>query len=493
MSKGGKYTIKEKRFMEKKKFYITTSIAYVNAPPHIGFALELIQADVLARYHRLLGQDTYFLTGTDEHGIKNVKTAKEQGITPKELADKNSQKFQELCEVLNISNDDFIRTADQKRHWPSVEKVWKKLQGNGDIYLKKYKGLYCSGCEAFLTEKELEEGKCPIHQKEPEVVEEENYFFRLSKYEDRIRKAIESKEFKIVPQSRANEILGFIKQGLEDISFSRPRIKLDWGIPVPGDNSQTIYVWADALINYISGLDYASESELFQKYWPADVQCVGKDITRFHAIFWPAILFSLKLPLPKILFVHGFITVEGQKMAKSLGNIIDPFYLVEKYGKDALRYYLLREISPFEDGDFTYKKFEERYNADLANGLGNLVARVITMAEKWKNQNGKIKRKNQNAKINEIIEKSKKQHKKFLDDFKFNEALGVIWNLISFCDRYIEKERPWELKNQKVIADLLILLTKIADLLQPFLPETSEKILKQVKTQKKVPLFPRLK
>lgn len=478
----------------QKKFYITTSIAYVNASPHIGFALELVQADVLARYHRLLGDDTYFLTGTDEHGIKNLKTAREERITPQELADKNSQKFRELCEVLNISNNDFIRTTDRKRHWPSVEKVWEKLKTNGDIYLKKYKGLYCSGCEAFLTKKELIKGKCPVHHKEPDIVEEENYFFRLSRYGDRIKEAIEKGVFQIVPQSRANEILSFINQGLEDISFSRPRTKLDWGILVPGDKTQTIYVWADALTNYISALDYASGGELFQKYWPADVQCVGKDITRFHAIYWPAILFSLGLPLPKILFVHGFITSGGQKMSKSIGNVIDPFELVDRYGTDAVRYYLLREISPFEDSDFTRQKFEERYNADLAKGLGNLVARVLALAEKLKSKNEKLKTATKNLKLKEVIAKTQKGCHKSLDDFRFNDALGAIWNLISFCDKYIEQEKPWRAggKQEEVIRDLLVALANIAELLQPFLPETSKKILEQIKEQKSTPLFPRI-
>ncbi len=476
--------------MAKKKFYITTSIAYTNLAPHIGFALEVIQADVLARYHHLLGENVFFLTGTDEHGAKVAKAARKEGKSPKEFVDKIAFKFRELKKVLNLSNNDFIRTTDQKRHWPAVKKIWLKLKENGDIYKKKYKGLYCVGCEAFITKKDLIEGKCIHHQKEPEAVEEENYFFRLSKYSKKIEKAIEKDEIKIIPESRKKEMLNFIKQGLEDISFSRPRKDLKWGIPVPDDESQTIYVWCDALVNYISALGYTKNSIKFKKYWPADIHCIGKDILKFHGGIWPGILLSLELPLPKIIFVHGFITVAGKKMSKSLGNVIDPFELVKKYGTDTVRYFLLREIPATQDGDFTYEKFEERYNSDLAKGLGNLTARVITLAKKFK-----IFAKNkQNPGIKKEIENTWKKYKKALNEFKFNEALVSIWNLISFCDKYIEKEKPWqESKKQKeVISDLLFTINEIAKLLQPFLPETSEKILNQLKTRKSEPLFPRL-
>jgi len=355
---------------------------YTNSPPHIGFAFESIQADVLARYHRLLGEDTVFLTGTDEHGTKVAQAAKEAGKKPKEFVDEIAEKVEELKRILNLSNDDFIRTTDQKRHWPAVKKVWLKLKETGDIYKKKYQAFYCSGCEAFITKKDLVNGKCAIHQTEPEIIDEENYFFRLSKYSKAIEKSIEKDELKIIPETRKNEILSFIKQGLEDVSFSRPREKLQWGIPVPDDESQTMYVWADALTNYISALGYFEENEKFKKFWPADIHCIGKDIIRFHAVIWPGMLLSLGLPLPKTIFIHGFITVGGQKMSKSLGNVIDPFELVKKYGTDAVRYFLLREIPSTEDGDFTYEKFGKRYNSDLAAGLGNLVARTITVAAK---------------------------------------------------------------------------------------------------------------
>jgi len=478
--------------MAKKKFYITTSIAYTNAPPHIGFALELIQADVLARYHRLLGEDVFFLTGTDEHGIKTLRAAREVGKEPKEFADEISEKFRALNKILNIFNNDFIRTTDEIRHKPAVEKVWKKLEESGDIYKKKYKGFYCAGCEAFITEKDLEDGKCPIHQKEVESIEEENYFFRLSKYAAKIEKLVEKDELKIIPKTRKNETLSMIKQGLEDVSFSRTKDKY-WGFAVPGDPSQILYVWCDALPNYISAIGYYKEDEQFKKYWPADVHCLGKDIMKFHTIFWPAMLLSLGLELPKNIFVHGFITFGGQKMSKSLGNVIDPFELVEKYGIDAVRYYLLREIPPTDDGDFTYEKFEERYNADLASGIGNLVARVQKLAEIF-NFQFSIFNKFSNSNFQKVINKTQKDYRKALEEFKFNEALRAIWGLIGFCDKYIEQEKPWGTKDQKVINNLLIVLATIANLLQPFLPETSEKILKQLegKIKKAKPLFPRI-
>jgi len=473
---------------KKKKFYIPTSIVYVNQKPHIGFALEVIQADVLARYHRLLGEEVLFLTGTDENGMKNVQAAKEAGKTPEDFTEEISKRVRDLTKILNLSNDDFIRTTDKRRHWPTVKKVWLKLKENGDIYKKKYKGLYCVGCEAFIKEKDLVDEKCPVHEKAPEIIEEENYFFRLSKYQKQLKKIIEAKMIKIIPETRKSELLSFINRGLEDTSCSRSREKLKWGIPVPEDDTQTVYVWLEALVNYLSAVDYAANGDKFKKFWPPDVHCIGKDIfIRFHGSLWPAILLSLRLPLPKTIFVHGFITVSGQKMSKSLGNVIDPFELVKKYDTDPVRYFLLREIPPTEDGDFTYQKFEGRYNSDLASGLGNLVARVLTMAKK-------LKTTTQNLKLKKEIDNTWKKYKKALEEFKFNEALISIWELISFCDRYIEKERPWEEKKnqEEVIGNLLFTISNIAEMLKPFLPETSEKIFKQLKTKEAKPLFPRI-
>jgi len=476
------------------KFYITTSIAYTNAPPHLGFALESIQADVLARWNKALEKDVFFLTGTDEHGSKIARKAKELGEDPQDFVDKISDKFNELTKVLNISNADFIRTTDRRRHWPIVEKVWKKLEENGDLYKKQYEGLYCVGCETFIKEKDLKNNECAIHRRKPELVKEENYFFRLSKYQDVIKEKIEKDKLKIIPETRKNEILSFINQGLEDVSFSRSKEKLEWGIPVPGDDSQTMYVWADALTNYISALDY-DEGERFKKYWPADVQCIGKDILKFHALIWPAMLLSLGIDLPKKIFVHGFISVNGQKMSKSLGNVINPFKLVDKYGVDAVRYFLLREIPSAEDGDFTYEKFEQRYNSDLASGIGNLVARVRTMAEKVGFKPGNIKE------VEPKIKEIQKKYKKALQEFKFNETLASVWELISFCDKYIEEKKPWEHESNSAQAldNLLITLDNIAELLEPFLPETSKRVKKEIARKnnkflnaKSSALFPRL-
>ncbi len=471
---------------QDKKVYITTSLPYVNAESHIGFALEIIQADVVARYNRQLGRDVFFLTGTDEHGSKIARKADELGKKPQEFVDNISDKFKELKNVLNLSNDDFIRTTDQKRHWPTVHKVWQELKDNGDIYKKKYKGLYCVGCEAFLTEKDLIDGKCPNHKKEPEVIEEENYFFKLSKYQDQLKDILESKKIAIFPELRKNEMLSFIKEGLEDVSCSRDKSKVEWGVPVPDDDNQRIYVWFEALISYISALDYAKGDKKIKQYWPADLHCIGKDITRFHLLLWPAMLLSLGLDLPKNVLIHGFITVDGQKMSKSIGNVIDPVELVDKYGVDPVRYFLLREFSSTEDGDFTYEKFESRYDSDLASGLGNLLSRVLTLADKLDVKlpsTGKLD-----------IEKFKKGYVKALEGFKFNEALGSIWQIISFCDKYIEKEKPWEGgdNSKQVISNLLFVLSEIAELLKPILPETSEKIIRQLKDGKAKPLFPRL-
>ena len=454
--------------------------------PHLGFALELTQADVLARYHRILGENVFFLTGTDEHGKKVAEAAEKNAKTPLKFSSQIAGRFKELTKVLNISNDNFIRTTDKERHWPVVRKVWLRLKGRGDIYKKRYKGLYCVGCEAFITKKDLKDGNCVIHHKEPEKIEEENYFFRLSKYSNKIEKSIKDNQIKIIPESRKNEMLSFIRQGLEDVSFSRPRKDLSWGIPVPNDNSQTIYCWADALTNYLSGAPGC---------WPANVQCIGKDIQKFHCLIWPGMLLSLGLQLPKIIFVHGFITVNGQKMSKSIGNVIDPFELVGRCGTDPVRYFLLREIPPAEDGDYTRQKFEQRYNADLASGLGNIVARVVTLAAKLKTESKKLKTTTKNVKLNKTIAQTYKKYEKALDNFKFNEALGAVWELISFCDKYIEKEKPWQESERQllVINDLLFALENIAQLLRPFLPETSEKILKQLKIKKSQPLFPRLK
>lgn len=471
----------------KKKFYITTAIDYVNASPHIGHAFEKVQADVLARYHRSLGEDVFFLTGTDEHGAKNVRSAENAGIPIKKFVDKNTQVFRDLAKALNVSNDYFIRTSDKKIHWPGVQTMWKALDASGDIYKKKYKGLYCVGHEAFVTKKDLVDGKCALHKKEPEIIEEENYFFRLSKYTKQIEKAIKSDKFLIVPNASKNELLRLLERGLEDVSFSRPSKDLSWGVPVPGDKEHTMYVWSDALVNYLSAIGYGQGSALgrkqFAKFWPADVQVIGKDILRFHAAIWPGMLLSASLGLPKVLFVHGFISVAGEKMSKSLGNVIDPFELIDKYGADSVRYYLLREIPSTNDGDFTYEKFEERYKSDLAKGLGNFTARVVNLgARNIKNSFAPY----QSAQTKKAVAGAEKKYRKAMGDFRFDEALGATWELISYGDKFVDRSRPWELpqkdskKFNSHIAELCTLLSHISVLLESFLPETSQAIANQL-------------
>ena len=466
--------------MEKNKFYITTPIFYVNGKPHIGHALTCITADVLARYHRLIGDDTWFLTGTDEHGLSVSRAAEKAGLPPEEFTDAISDEFRKLTKKLNISNNDFIRTTDRERHWPSVIKFWNELVEAGDLYKKKYKGLYCIGHESFIKKSELVDGRCPLHKTSPEEIEEENWFFKLTKYKKEVRNKIESGEFKIVPSSKIKEILNLIDDA-EDISFSRPVSGLKWGIPVPNDSEQTIYVWADALTNYISAIGYAGGTEQFRNLWPANVHLIGKDIMRFHAIYWPAMLLSAGLPLPKAIYIHGFITVEGEKMSKTIGNVIDPFALVEKYGVEAVRYFLLREIPSNEDGDFSYKKLEERYNGDLANGLGNLVSRVAALIDNNMGSELIYEKK--------LISDDIKKEVNFLENysqaieaFELHGALDVIWSVIFAANKYIDDRKPWiEFKEEptrflETMTNLVYMVHNIAWSLQPFLPETSDKI-----------------
>ena len=473
---------------ENKKFFISTAIDYPSEKPHLGHCLEKIQADVSARYKRIQGFDVHFSTGLDEHGLKIQRYAQKAGKNPQEFVDEMAGYFRDLWKLLNISNDDFIRTTEG-RHIKVVQEIIKKIYEKGDIYKGKYKGLYCVDCESYYLPKDLVDGKCPVHQKEPELIEEETYFFRMSKYQPALIKYIKENKNFIIPESKRNEILSRLREPLQDLSISRATV--EWGIPLPFDGKLTLFVWIDALINYLTTIGYPSEN--FKKFWPADIHIIGKDIIWHHSVIWGSLLLSLGLPLPKTIFVHGFITVGGQKMSKSLGNIIDPFELVKKYGTDAVRYFLLREIPSTEDGDFTYEKFEKRYNADLAAGIGNLVARVITLA-KIPNSKSQISKQIPNPKFQNIINQTWKNYHKALEEFKFNEALISIWDLISFCDRYIEKERPWEKseRQKSTILNLQFALTEIAKLLEPFLPETSEKILKQIETKKLEILFSRI-
>jgi len=475
---------------EIKKFYISSALPYVNSVPHLGFALEIVQTDVIARYHRSLGEEVFFLTGTDENGLKIARAAEEAGIEVGEFAKQNAEKFRGLKQVLNLSFDDFIRTTEE-RHIKAVQKLWKACEK--DVYKKKYKGLYCVGCERFYKQEELIDGLCPEHKTKPELIEEKNYFFKLSKYEKQLKELIEKDIIKIIPESRKNEVLGFVNKGLEDICISRSAERArGWGIDVPGDPSQKIWCWFDAVINYISALGYGSDEKEFQEWWQDNdnkLHVIGKGILIFHSLYWPAALLSAGASLPNKLFVHGYLTIDGQKISKTIGNIIDPIELVERHGTDAVRYFLLREIPSTKDGDFTIQKFEERYNSDLAKGLGNLVARVLKLAQE---QGQELKIQNQELKTQ--INKTEGDYKKTLDNFQFDAALKSTWELIGFCDKYIEKEKPWEdIENKSsVINDLLFAIKEVAKLLEPFLPETSEKILEQLKTKQSKPLFPRI-
>lgn len=483
------------RSMNSNKFYLTTSIAYTNAGPHIGHAQESVAADVVARFYRQKNDDVFFLTGTDENGTKIYQKALAEGKPTQEFVDEISAQFKNLKKLLNLSWDNFIRTSDQKTHWPKVAEIWQKIEQAGDLYKKEYEGLYCAGCEAFVREGDLKNGKCPAHQKTPEKIKEENYFFRLSKYTDKIKKSIESNELSIAPDSRRNEALAFLERGLEDISFSRPASKLPWGIPVPGDppaGGQVIYVWADALTNYISGAP--------TKFWPADLHIVGKDISRFHTIIWPAMLLSAGIELPKKIFVHGFISVDGEKMSKSLGNVIPPDQLVEKFGVDATRYILLKLLSFSEDSDFSFEKAIATYNSDLANELGNLVLRVLTLAKKNTSPPCHFERSEKSlSKVKGSLRSSRDDISKAIKNLNFQGALELIWEPVKTANKKIDELKLWELVKsepekakaelEKILSDLLA----VAENLAPFLPETSIKIKKQVEELKVgKPLFPRI-
>lgn len=455
--------------MDTEKFYITTAIPYVNAKPHVGHALEFVQADTIARIQRLKGFNTVLLSGSDENALKNVQAAENAGKDVKVFVDENSKLFENLADALDVKFD-YFQKGSSEDHFKSSQELWNKCYEKGDIYKKDYTGFYCIGCELFYELDELnEKGECFEHPgKTLQNVSESNYFFKLSSYQDQIKQLLESSTLRITPESRKNEMISFLNKGLQDISISRSNERAkNWGVPVPGDDTQRMYVWFDALNIYRSGL-----SSDYDKFWPADVHVIGKGITRFHAIYWPAFLMSAALPIPKSLFVHGYFTVDGQKMSKTLGNVVDPIDLINKYGTDALRYYLLSQIPPTDDGDFSEEKLKIIYNADLANGLGNLVSRVSKLCER------------ENFVVTEEQKKLVHNSSEFdetLKKYDFLKAIGIVNQFLKRIDTNINKDEPWKIEDKTklnlCLTEYVDEIIKTTKLLIPFMPLTAKTIL----------------
>lgn len=475
----------------KKHFYITTAIDYINGRPHIGHSYEKVASDVLARFARLQGKQVFFLTGTDEHGAKVAEFAKAQGVPEQAFSDQTAEFFKKAWDNLDVSYDRFVRTTDSD-HIRAVGEILEKIKAAGHLYEDEYTGLYCVGHEAFMTEKDLVKGMCPEHQTKPEKITEKNWFFKVSSFTDEIKRKIEKDEFKIWPAERRNEVLSLLNQGFNDIAVSRPSVK--WGIPLPWDTEQTVYVWVDALINYISGIGFSGDKELFNKFWPADWHVIGKDILKFHCIIWPALLLAAGIELPNGVLTHGYLTIENQKISKSLGNVIDPNDWVAKYGSDAVRYFLMREVAFGQDGDVSEAKLRARYEGDLANGLGNLVSRLTNMLEKYAH-----------AEVPEITEPHIKleEVEELVQTFKFHDALAKIWEAVAWANQYIDETKPWQLAKSddnikelhKVLAKLSAQVYLIAQKLAPFMPQTADKIrvaFENDNITKMEPLFPRI-
>lgn len=475
---------------KKKSFYITTTIPYVNADPHIGFALELVQSDAVARYQRLIGRNVFFNTGADEYGQKIWEASQKEGKSVQDYVDYYAQKFLDLKSLLNLSYDNFIRTTSEG-HIKASQAFWMLCDKKGDIYKKIYRGLYCVGCEKFITEKDLMDGFCALHPtRKPEMVEEENYFFRLSNYKKQLLEYL-SKDDVIFPEWRRKEAIDFVQDGMEDFSISRSKKRLSWGIPIPGDDKQVMYVWFGALINYISTLRWPESNGAFKKFWQdgETVQTAGKDMIKFQSVMWQGMLMSAEISATDTIVYHGFITGEGGvRMSKSLGNVINPNDIVKEYGPDALRYFLLREISSFEDSPFTMERFKEAYNANLANGLGNLVSRILTLSEKYLNKCPEIEEQSNFA-----------GYFKFFEKFDVKQATDYIWLKIGELDKFIQETEPFKVvkidkeKGKKLISDMVLRLSQIARMLNPIMPETSDTLKKLIKANKKPaqPLFPR--
>ncbi|UCF78241.1 MAG: methionine--tRNA ligase [Candidatus Eiseniibacteriota bacterium] len=473
--------------MGRDTFFLTTAIDYVNNVPHLGTAYEKIAADAIARFRRLRGEDTFFLMGNDEHSTNVEKEAVARGMDPQKYCDMMAETFQEIWRKLDISYDGFIRTTDD-RHVRGVQKLFAEIHRQGDIYPGAYEGRYCVSCEAFYTEKDLVDGRCPSHNTEAKWISEKNHFFRLSKYRDRLLRHIEEHPEFIVPAIRRNEILNVVKSGLEDVSVSRSSFR--WGIPLPVDTSQTIYVWFDALINYISAMGYADGDARFSKYWPAALHIIGKDITRFHCVLWPAMLMSAGIELPKTVLGHGFVSFKGEKMSKSLGNIVNPLDVADKFGPDPLRYFLLREVPLDRDGDFSWELFIERYNADLANDLGNLVSRTVAMIVRY---NGGLVEDllsddERTGELKSVAESSIRDYSAAMDEYKIDEAVQSTWKLIRRANQFIEETAPWQLakeqsKREQLLSALNALLESIriiSVLLLPVMPGKSAQIWKSI-------------
>ncbi len=472
------------------KFYITTPIYYVNAEPHIGSAYTTIMADIIARYKRFMGYDVFFLTGTDEHGLKILQSAQKAGRDVKEFCDELASKFKELWKDLKITNDYFIRTTDPA-HEETVRYFVKKMLDNGDIYKGKYTGWYCVHCESYYDEDEIlsEDGKkfCPTCHREVKWVEEENYFFALSKYTEPLKKHFHENPNFVEPDFRKNEMLKILEKGLKDISITRTTFK--WGIPFPGDEKHVIYVWVDALINYVSAIGYGRDDEKFNRYWPADIHLIGKEINRFHSLIWPAMLMSVGLPLPKKIYAHGWLTVNGQKISKSLGNAVDPREFAMKYGNDVVRYYLVRDIVFGKDGDFSEDKLVQRLNSDLANDYGNLLHRTLAMVKK--HFNSKIPKPSKSEEVDEELLKSTKvtvnEYIKLMDAYKLTDAVEAVWNYISILNTYFDKTKPWVLAKEgkferlsTVLYNTIEGILKVALMTLPIMPDTSEEVFRRI-------------
>ncbi|OGH63345.1 MAG: methionine--tRNA ligase [Candidatus Magasanikbacteria bacterium RIFCSPHIGHO2_01_FULL_50_8] len=460
-------------------YYLTTPIYYVNDVAHVGHAYTSIASDIMARFQRLLGKQEHFVTGTDEHGQKIARAAEARGVGPQTFVDEISEGFRELNKKLNTSTTDFIRTTEP-RHLKAAQKIWEAANAAGDIYKKSYEGLYCVSCEQFYIEKDLNDGVCPIHLKAPELLQEENYFFKLSKYTEPLKKYFDAHPDFVYPQNRQKEMRQILEEGLDDISISRSVEKLSWGIPVPGDDTQVMYVWFDALTNYITAAGYADDEKFFDTWWPADAHVMGKEINRFHSLLWPAMLLSAGLPLPKQIVVHGWLTADGQKMSKSIGNVIKPYDVIEKYGLDTFRYFLFRELPFGSDGDFSFAKLEQRYRSDLGNDLGNLVMRTVAMTQKFC---AGVVPSETSGDHEEIWDR----YRAHMERWEFQSALELVWEYVRGLNQLIDHEKPWAAEKEgrhsdveKTLYTILEGLRHIAIALQPFMPETADKILAQL-------------